>query len=198
MTVTIINEKKALMREQFLLMYHHRDRWRTIPFVLLLLLFPLPVLFLLGIFVRPDLTASSNFLFALNFTEVWAGLCIFLTLGTIYSHATVMRKTRSVTLSSAGYSLKYWRPEYVAKWSECKGVMCTATDILIFDGAYGFGLDVPLNAFADPREAQRFYETAVGYWQSAKTGQPFTPADATEVWPPAPQLSNSAEPGDAL
>ena len=196
MTVTIINEKKALMREQFLLMYHHRDRWRTIPFVLLLLLFPLPVLFLLGIFVRPDLTASSNFLFALHITEVWAGYCVIATLFTIYSHATVMRETRTVTVSSAGYSLKYWRPEYVVKWNDCKGIIRTATDILIFDWAYGFGVSVPMSAFNNPREAQDFYETAFGYWQSAKTGQPFMPADATGVWPPALVTGNSAESGE--
>lgn len=194
MSVRIINERKALMREQFLLVCYHPKRWRVMPSLLLFLLFPLPVLFLIGIFLRPDLTAYSNFLFALHITEVWAGLCVFMTLATIYSHATVMRKTRTVTVSSAGYSLKYWRPEHVVKWSECEGILCTATDILIFEDVYGFGVHVPLGAFIDPHEALRFCETATGYWRSAK-GLPAL--DASGVWPPAPRPSNSAEPGDS-
>ena len=187
MTVTVIDDK-AWMRGAFFVTWYHPNCWRVVPF----LLFPLPVLFMLGIAVRSDLTVLSNFLFALEFTGGWVGVWIVLFLLSLAYVKQTLKRPSTVTISSGSLRCENW----VSKWTGCKGVMCTATDILIFQSA-SIGIAVPLNAFADPREAQCFYETAVGYWQSAKTGQPFTHTNETGVWPPAPAAGNSAEPGDS-
>jgi hypothetical protein len=66
------------------------------------------------------------------------------------------------------------------------------SDIRLHDGDFYFWLGgtkgnfIPRSAFDNPREGQHFYETAMAYWHSAKSGSP-VPQDG-EVWPPPPRL----------
>jgi len=50
------------------------------------------------------------------------------------------------------------------------------------------GIFVPRSAFADTLQSQLFYETAVNFWNAAKSGQNFSSVQDSTIWPPAPRL----------
>ena len=64
----------------------------------------------------------------------------------------------------------------------------------------GFGnvCSIPKSAFDSHADAEAFFDAALAYWRSAK-GIPTPPVPETiGVWPTAPAIADSAEPGDAL
>ena len=69
------------------------------------------------------------------------------------------------------------------------------TDIRLHNSDFYFWLGgtrgnfIPGSAFENPREAQLFFDTAVHYWQSAKSGQVAAGGPSQNgSWPPAPRL----------
>ena len=51
-----------------------------------------------------------------------------------------------------------------------------------------FGACIPRGAFSDPRQTYLFYETAMAYWHSARSGQPVLLPQDGRIWPPPPRL----------
>jgi len=188
MSVTYTPDWFTLVRGQCYLYANHPYRWRLPLFLLL----PLPFL-ILGNFMGAKETVS---VFATTI-GIWVGFFVaFLIIGTAGEIVVPMGKALTLTILPAGLRNEKWWPKSIVKWKEIVSIIDTGTDIFLLRNFPGAGMIVPLNAFTYPREAQQFYETAVGYWQSAKTGQPFMPADATGVWPPALVTGNSAESGE--
>ena len=162
---------------------HPRRLW-------LLLVPALPVAFLL--LSRSPISAFASLL------KYEGGYCVaFLVVFTILVVATQAGKPCTTSISAEGLRDESGSRQTVIGWKRVIKIAAVGSDIIFYKSFY-LGTFLPLSAFTDPREAQRFYETAVGYWQSAKSGRPFTPADVTEIWPPAPAAGNSAEPGDTL
>lgn len=178
-----------MARGTFFLYVAYPFRWLG---PILFLLLPLPFL-ILGNLMGAEAPVSL----VLGLTGAWA---VFFSavglLGAVGDIWISSGKASTITITPAGVRYEAWGRKPNIEWKIIAGVVQTETDILLIQNSIGGGAFVPLAAFTDPREAQCFYETAVGYWQSAKTGQPFAPADATEVWPPVPRSANSAEPGD--
>ena len=54
---------------------------------------------------------------------------------------------------------------------------------------------VPKSAFSSLKGAEAFYAVMLDYWQEAAGKEP-PMMDLSGVWPPAPHVGNSAEPGD--
>ena len=190
MSVTYTPDWFTLVRGQCYLYANHPYRWRLPLFLLL----PLPFL-ILGNFMGAKETVS---VFATTI-GIWVGFFVaFLIIGTAGEIVVPMGKALTLTILPAGLRNEKWWPKSIVKWKEIVSIIDTGTDIFLLRNFPGAGMIVPLNAFTDPREAQSFYETALAYWRNAK-GISMPPVPETVgVWPPAPIIADSAEPGDAL
>lgn len=183
MSVTYTTDWLALLRGLLSVTFlHPRSFW--------LLLIPLlPLLFLLWL--------GLNLVSIIMVLGGWLGYFVAIfALAIILSMGMQLRKPCTTSIFAEGLRDTSGSRQTVVKWERIIKIAQVGSDIILYRGVSA-GTFLPLSAFADPREAQRFYETAVDYWQNAKTGQPFTPTDETEVWPPAPAVGNSAEPGDS-
>ena len=189
MSVTYTADWMIMARGIFFLYVAYPFRWLG---PILFLLLPLPFL-ILGNFMGAEAPLSL----VLGITGAWAAFFIFIGLmGEAGDIAIQSGKAFAITITPAGVRYEAWGRKPNIEWKIIAGVVQTETDILLIQNSLGGGTFVPLAAFTDPREAQRFYELAVSYREAAKRGQPLPPSDETGVWPPAPRPGNSAEPGD--
>ncbi len=81
---------------------------------------------------------------------------------------------------------------HCAAWQNVLKIEETSQDFFVF--AKGMGYAIPKRVFHNLEQAQQFLQTAMTYRNNAKMG--FSLSDQEGVWPPAPRVGNSAEPGD--
>ena len=161
----------------------HPHRLWLIPFLLL----PCPLLVWLG----------ADFLTAAGIIGTWASFWIAFLLFAVAGSAIMQAgKPCTTTVAEGGLRDEAWPRQTIIKWSAIIDIVCTHTGIFLFRKGFFAATFVPMTAFTDLREIQRFYETATDYWREAKGMLPPPIPDTSGVWPPAPRPSNSAEPGD--
>ena len=182
MSVTYTAGWLTLWRGLFYMTFCHPHCLWLVPFLLL----PLPFLVWLG----------SAFLTAAGIIATWAGFWIGFLLFAVAGSAIMQAgKPCTTTIAEGGLRDESWPRQTIIKWLAVVGIISTQSGIFLFRKGIFAATFVPVTAFTDPREAQRFYEAATGYWRDAKGILPPI-ADTSGVWPPAPRPGNSAEPGD--
>ena len=101
----------------------------------------------------------------------------------------------SATINTQRFYCVEPRKAYRYSWKQILSIRQTAEYTLFFTWKGGT-FTLPNRAFGTFEEAQRFYQTAQQHKYVASHGQrAMTPQDET-VWPPAPRVGDSAEPGD--
>jgi len=76
---------------------------------------------------------------------------------------------------------------YLYSWSQISDIRLHRNDFYFWVGGKS-GNFIPRSAFGNPREAHLFFETAMQYWEAAKSGQTAVNLSSrNDVWPPAPR-----------
>lgn len=174
------------------------DHWRCNLYVMshrvqtALLLFIAPAIWAIGFaYITAVIERNVRAVSIAFFVGLYGGVA----LNALLLHQMILKRlptptTRRVctTLITPGF-FRDTAPEKVMeyRWAQI-------TDIRLHDGDFYFWLGgtkgnfIPRSAFDNPREGQHFYETAMAYWHSAKSGQPVPFPQDGEVWPPPPRF----------
>ncbi len=112
----------------------------------------------------------------------------------LLSLATLTTAERTVTISKECYRIS-GLTSFKSSWRDFSH-LAEESNYFYFDG-WRRAIQIPKRAFRSPAEAERFFEAAMVYWCEAR-GLPLPPPvpEIVGVWPPAPVVGNSAEPGD--
>jgi len=125
--------------------------------------------------------------------ETYTGILFFSLLGLILGPWITPLIT--ITIDPQFYHRREFG-EIKSSWRSFSAVV-EETNHLYFMG-FGNVCAIPKSAFESRADAQLFFETALTYWRNAKgIPAPLVP-EVIGVWPPAPTIADSAEPGDAL
>ena len=182
MSITYTPGWSALWRSVYYIYFAHPYRLHPLLFLLL----PLPFLVWMG----ADLETT------VRVTGIWAGgSTCFILLFAVSSAVECAGKPYTLIISQDELRAKTCTPTATVKWRRVIRITYIEGDTIIFGSAWTAGFFVSASAFADFNQAQQFYEQAVFYWCSA-TGRTPPAMNMAGVWPPAPRLGNSAEPGD--
>ena len=92
------------------------------------------------------------------------------------------------TIDAADFECLEPEKRYILPWKKVISVRQTVDYLLFFSLWSCF--TIPKRAFHFPEEAQRFYETALFYKRSARSGQSPPEYKEGEVWPPPPYIGN--------
>ena len=103
--------------------------------------------------------------------------------------------TRKLTLQNLSIVIRVKGGKNVVSWKRVTAIFKNAEYLAICSGDLN-ALVVPVHAFPGEQEATEFYDAALNFWHEAKGTLPPPAQNASEVWPPAPTVANSAEPGD--
>ena len=183
MSITYIPGWSALWRRSYYMWFAHPYRLHPI----LLLLLPLPFLVWMG----ADLKTTATV------TGIWAGgFSCFILLFAVGDAVECAGKPYTLTISQDELRAKTCTPTATVKWRRVIRIIYIEGDIVIFGNGWTAGFFVSASAFADFNQAQQFYEQAVHYWCNA-TGRTPPAINRANVWPPAPAVGNSAEPGES-
>jgi len=104
--------------------------------------------------------------------------------------------TRTLTLQNPGIVIHVKASKNVISWKRVSTIFKNTEYVAICSDNFN-ALVIPCRAFPSEQAAEDFYATALLYWHEAKGTTP-PPASIAGVWPPAPAIADSAEPGDAL
>lgn len=190
MEVTYRVTRGDAWRETIHIYTHHPQLYKS-------LLWPLLLCVAVAV---PDLLIHA-FLSALRTS---LGFMVLMLLSTFASAAYAVHKklpsenTERVRTDKAGpQGFECLVPEshYCAAWQDVLGIEETAQDLFVF-AKKGPSYAIPKRVFGSPEQMQEFLQSARLYWHSAKTGLSLPTPDDETVWPPAPRVANSAEPGD--
>ena len=104
--------------------------------------------------------------------------------------------TRKLTLQNSGIVIRVKGGKNVISWNRVTAIFRNTEYLAICSGDLN-ALVVPVRAFPSEQEATEFYAAALDFWHEAKGMLPPPAQDTSKVWPPAPAIANSAEPGES-
>jgi len=103
---------------------------------------------------------------------------------------------RKLTLQNLGIVIHVKGGKNVVSWKRVTAIFKNTEYLVICSGDLN-ALVVPVHAFPSEQEATEFYDAALDFWHEAKGMRPPPAQDNSKVWPPAPTVTNSAEPRES-
>ena len=184
MEITYYSTYADLCRCTFYSLTHRRDLlWR----------FAFPILygtFTLGHHFAP--TGWLRFLLAAFVTLIVLGVVLVLIMQLLIVGRVLMPMSRrrfTTKLDAEFFSDISLRKSKSIPWSAISEIRYKNGDLYFWQKGKD-GNFIPKSAFQNSQHVQAFFETAKGYWQSAKLGQPTLFAKDDSVWPPPPRVGS--------
>jgi hypothetical protein len=110
---------------------------------------------------------------------------------------SVFRKmaTRTAQITPEGVWVKTEQNTMLLQWRHIRYIVEQGEYNCIVTRALAATV-IPKTAYHNPKEANAFIEQAEHYWHQAKGITPPPGPDVSGVWPPAPRVGDSQEPGE--
>jgi len=99
----------------------------------------------------------------------------------------VSQRRCTIKLNAEGFSDVSLRKSKSIPWSAISEIRYRNGDVFFWQKGKD-GNFVPRSAFNDPQQSQAFFQTAKGYWEAARLGQPVLVSNDDGVWPPLPRI----------